>query len=289
MKIDGKIIAQQILEDLKNKTKELKKGGVVPHLHVITLTSDATSNAYVSQKKIRGEEIDAKITVENLSSGTQIEILLKKIKKLNNDSKVHGIIVQRPLPSQIDETKIAKAINPRKDVDGFHPNSKLTPPVALAVLKILQKIHDLITGESARPRVIARKYKNFDEWLRSKKITVIGRGITAGKPIINGLKKLGIEPLIISSKTKNSKDILKNSDVVISAVGKPIVKKNELKNGVVLIGVGMFKDKNGRFKSDYDEDEIKDVASFYTPTPGGVGPINVAMLLKNLITASERS
>lgn len=282
MKIDGKQIAQKILDDLKKRAGRLKEKNVIPHLHIITLTIDSASQAYVSQKKLKGREIGAKITVENLDPETKTEKLLSKIEKLNNDPSVHGIIIQRPIPQHIDEGLIANSINPKKDVDGLHPQSKFSPPIAQAVLKILEKIFTRILLVSLVQGV------SFTKWLKSKKIAVIGRGITAGGPIIKTFKKVRITSDVITSKTENREEILKNSDIIICAVGKPnTVKGEELKKGSILIGVGMFKGEDGKFHSDYQEEDIKDIASFYTPTPGGVGPVNVAMLLSNLIKSAE--
>ena len=277
MKIDGREIAQKILDNLKIKVEKLKKRGIIPYLHIITLTTDSASQAYVLQKEKKGKEIGAKITVENLSQDTKTEELLSKIEKLNNDKNVHGIIIQRPLSPQIEEKKVAEAINPKKDVDGFHIYSDFSPPVGLSVIKILEDVYNL-----------EEESLNFDGWLKSKKISVVGRGVTAGRPIAKTFERIGISPQVITSANENRKEILKKSDIVICAVGKPnVIKKDELKNGVILIGVGMFKDANGRFQSDYDEEEIRNIASFYTPTPGGVGPVNVAMLLSNLVKAAE--
>lgn len=282
MIINGREIAQKIFSDLKKRVGKLKKKNITPHLHIITLTTDSASRAYVSQKKKNGEEIGIKITVENLNPDTKTKELLAKIEKLNNDPSVHGIIIQRPFSPQIDEKKVAEAINPKKDVDGFHPQSKFSPPIAQAVLKILKEVY------ASTPGVDVQKPQGFSNWLKSKKIAVIGRGVTAGKPIIKTFEKMRITPEVITSRTENRKKILSNSDIVICAVGKSnILRADELKNGVILIGVGMFKGEDGRFRSDYDEEEIQNVASFYTPTPGGVGPINVAMLLSNLIKSAE--
>lgn len=282
MIVDGKQIAQKILDDLKKRVGKLKEQNITPHLRIITLTIDEASQAYVSQKKLKGGEIGAKITVENLSPNTKNEELLAKIEKLNNDKNVHGIIVQRPLPQHIDEGLIVNSINPQKDVDGFHLKSKFSPPVGKAVLRILEEVYALT------PEINVEKPRRFISWLKSKRIAVIGRGVTAGKPIIKTLAKIGVKPLIMASKTENREEILKNSDIVICAVGKPnIVKAKNLKNGVILIGTGMSRGEDEKFHGDYDENEIKDIASFYTPTPGGVGPINVAMLLSNLLKASE--
>ncbi|OGH37650.1 MAG: hypothetical protein A3B44_00050 [Candidatus Levybacteria bacterium RIFCSPLOWO2_01_FULL_38_21] len=282
MRIDGRGIAQDIFSDLKIRVGKLKKKGITPHLHIITLTTDSASQAYVGQKKLKGEEIGAKITVENLDSSISTKQLLKKIEKLNKDPLVHGIIIQRPLTAQINEQKIAESINPKKDVDGFHPNSKFSPPVGEAVLRILEEIHSL-TSE-----VDVREPLRFTGWLRSKKISVIGRGVTAGTPIIKTLVRIGVQPLIVASQTQNRAEILKNSDIIICTVGKPnILAKSDIKKGAILVGVGMYRGKDSKLHSDYEEDDIKDIASFYTPTPGGVGPVNVAMLLKNLLKAAE--
>jgi methylenetetrahydrofolate dehydrogenase (NADP+)/methenyltetrahydrofolate cyclohydrolase len=270
MVIDGKKIALIILTDLKRRVLTLNAKNIVPHLYIITLTDDLSSKSYVNQKKLRGEEIGVKITVDAENPNIQTQDLVEKINKLNADNSVNGIIVQRPLPKQIAEDEIALAVNPKKDVDGFNPDSKFKTPVVLAVLELLKTTHP----------------ENFQEWLRLQNITVIGKGVTAGKPIINSLRKLGITPNIISSQTENPKEILQKSDIIISAVGKGnIFSESDVKRGVMLIGVGMHKEADGKFQGDFNEEKIQDIASFYTPTPGGVGPVNVAMLMKNLVEA----
>ena len=279
MLVNGKEIAADILNDLKQRVEELKKKDAIPHLYIILLSDDSSSASYVKQKMLRGEEIGVKITLERADQQISTEKLLEKIEKLNNDGSVHGIIVQRPMPKQLDEEKIESAVSPQKDVDGFNPNSKFGIPVALAVIEILRRI---MIQDS---RFINSK---FEEWLKKQNITVIGRGLTAGKPIINSFEKMGIEPNVISSKTENPENLLKDSDIIISAVGKPgILNGSEIKKGAILIGVGMHREEDGKFHGDYDEEEIQDKTSFYTPTPKGVGPINVSMLLRNLVEAAE--
>ena len=281
MIIDGRKIAQEILDNLAKHVDQLKEKNITPHLHIITLTTDSASEAYVGQKEIKGEQIGAQITIENLNPTTPEDVLLEKIAKLNSDSNVHGIIIQRPFSPHINEDKIANSINPDKDVDGFHPDSKFSPPISEAVLKVLQFVKSTSeVGEADTSEVNA--------WLKNKKIAVIGRGVTAGNPVIKTLQKIEIEPEIITSQTQNKEEILKNSDILIGAVGKSdVIEAKNLKKGVILIGVGMFRGDDGKFHSDYDEEDIKDIASFYTPTPGGVGPVNVAMLLTNLVKATE--
>ncbi len=280
MIIDGKEIAAGILKDLKQRVEELKKKGVTPNLYIILLSDDPSSGSYVKQKMLRGEEIGVKITLENADPQISTEKLIEKINRLNNNPSVHGIIVQRPMPKQLDEEKIEFSVIPQKDVDGFNPNSKFGVPVALAVMEILSKL---------KTENLKLKNLNFEGWLKTQKITVIGRGLTAGKPIINSFKKMGIEPFVISSQTQNPEEVLKNSDIVVSAVGKPnIINSSNVKKGTILIGVGMHREEDGKFHGDYDEEEIQNTASFYTPTPKGVGPVNVSMLLKNLVEASEK-
>lgn len=267
MKIDGKEIAQNILASLKKRTDLLKKN-VTPHLVIILVGNDPASESYVKQKVQKGEAIGIKVTVKNYQLPIINYQLLEAIEQLNNDSNVHGIIVQQPLPSHIDVAATINAVNPQKDVDGFHPNSKFPMPLAVAVLKILDNVN-----------------KNW----QTKKIVIIGKGETGGGPVIKTLRDLGVQPLIIDSKTQNAQELTKTADIIISSVGKPnIVKADAIKKGVILISVGLHKGSDGKLHGDYEESEIADIAGFYTPTPGGVGPVNVACLLENLIQATEQ-
>jgi len=265
MKIDGTKIANEILEELRLEVEKLRGKNIIPNLAIILVGKDPASIAYVNQKKIKGEKIGAKISIKHISAHVLQMKLLSTIEQLNNDSNVHGIIVQQPLPSQINLKEITQAIDPQKDVDGFHPQSKFQPPISLAVLAILKS-----------------------ESLKNKNIVVIGKGETGGQPIIQTLKKMGVEPTVIDSKTKNPKALTKTADIIISAVGKPnVIRANMVKKGVILISIGLHKGPDGKLHGDYDEEKIKDIASFFTPTPGGVGPVNVAMLLKNLIESTD--
>ncbi len=265
MKIDGKKIAQDILESLKKKVEKLKKGGITPKLAIILVGNDPASIAYVKRKEIKAKEIGIITSIYKYPSSVSEKDLLKQLNDLNHLINIHGIIVQQPLPPHTNIEKITQAIDPKKDIDGFHPQSKFEHPIAAAVLEILKKTP-----------------------LKSKKIIIVGKGETGGKLIIQAIKKAGIEPAVIDSKTEDPETLTKNADIIISAVGKPnIIKPSMVKKGVVLIGIGLHKGSDGKLHGDYDEEKIKDKASFYTPTPGGVGPINVAMLLKNLLTACE--
>ncbi|MBF8249810.1 MAG: Bifunctional protein FolD [Candidatus Levybacteria bacterium] len=326
MKIDGKQIAQNILEDLKKQTEKLKEKNITPRLAIILVGNDPASIAYINQKELKAENVGIQTTIYNLDPATQNSELIKLINKLNQDKNVHGIIVQRPLPNQINKDEISLAVNPKKDVDGFNPNSQFQMPIAMAVLRILEEVYKTKSEARSTKSLPAKlslakqageinsnfqnsnvknvldfshfnfdivsnfefRYSNFLSWLKSKKIVVMGKGETGGKPIINALQKLGIKPMLIDSKTMNHELLTKNADIIICAVGKANVLKPEMfKRGVILIGIGISRGESAKLMGDYDQNEVENIAAFYAPTPGGVGPVNVAMLLKNLILAAK--
>lgn len=281
MKVDGKAIAKDILDDLAERVAKLKEKGITPHLAIILVGHDPASEAYVRQKKLKGEKIGARVTVLRYESRVSNEELLAAIQRYNNDQSVHGIIVQRPLPPHINSDSLDRAVDPQKDLDAFHPNSSYEIPIATAVFSILEYI---FTAKSK----LNKKSIRFNAWLKQQKIIVIGKGQTGGGPIMSMLRREGIKPLIIDSKTANSEQITKEADIIVSAVGKPnVIKPKMVRKGVILISVGLHKGPNGKLCGEYEEEEIKNIASFYTPTPGGVGPVNVATLLANLISAAE--
>jgi methylenetetrahydrofolate dehydrogenase (NADP+) / methenyltetrahydrofolate cyclohydrolase len=271
MKIDGKLITDKILVDLKLQTDNLKKKDIVPHLVIIIIGNDPSSFAYVRQKELKAKKVGIKTTIIRLPEATHEKDLIKTIQQYNDNDNVHGIIVQQPLPQKIDTKITTQAIDPAKDVDGFHSDSKFEMPISMAVFEVLEGV---------------AKEKN---WLKNKNIVIIGKGKTGGKPIINALQKIGISPSVINSKTKSPESITQKADIIISAVGKPnIVTPEMIKKGVILIGIGQSR-QNGKVVGDFDEEKIKDIASFYTPTPGGLGPVDVTMLLKNTIKSAEDS
>lgn len=272
MKIDGKEISAQILKNLKERVGKLKKKGVTPYLYIITFGKNPQTESYLKQKLLKAGLIDAKITIKRFTISTPQEKVLRFVEELNRNNKVHGIIIQRSLPKEFSGEKISLAVVPVKDVDGFHPHSYFQSPVGLAVIKLI---------ESTMPD------QNIHSFLKSKKIVLIGKGITAGKPIIDLFHKLGVKPLIIDSKTRDKEKILKSADIIVSSVGKKVIGKEDIKKGVILIGVGMHV-IDRKLKGDYEEGEIEDKASYFSPTPGGVGPVSVTMLMKNLIEAVEK-
>ena len=271
MIIDGKLISEEILDHLKNRVEKLKDKKVYPHLCIITFGKNPQTESYLKQKLLKAGQIGAKITIKRFPQNSAENKVLNFVEGLNKDKRVHGIIIQRPLPKQIDGEKISLAITPSKDVDGFAPHSPFHSPVGLAVIKLIEST---ISNQ------------DIHSFLKSKKIVLVGKGITAGQPIINLFNKLGMKPIIVDSKTKHRGKILKSADIIVSSVGKKIISKDLIKKGVLLIGVGMHI-ADGKLKGDYEESEIEDKASFHSPTPGGVGPVNVTMLMKNLVEAAE--
>ncbi len=281
MKVDSTAIVDHIFVNLRERVGELQKRNIMPHLVVIFVGDNPSSAAYIKQKEKKAEAIGAKVTVMKFSREVTTKELEEKITLLNNDPYVHGILIQRPLPEHVDEKKLELLTDPEKDIDGFHPDSPYTLPLPLAVMRILDYIY-----LKYRPE---HQHDNILNWLRLQSIVVLGKGTTGGQPIIEYLRKQNIEPTIIDSKTPSPENILQDADIVISAVGKPaIIKAHTLKKGVILIGVGMSQGEGKKLHGDYIEAEIEDVASFYTPTPKGVGPVNVAMLMDTLVTATEK-
>lgn len=278
MVVDGKEIAGSILTKLTETVKTLKKGGITPTLAVILVGDDMGSLSYIKQKQKAGERIGARVIFDHLPEKTTKETLASAIAHYNNDPEVHGLIVQRPVPIPGVEDTLASVV-PSKDVDGFVPNSPFEVPVARGVIEILQNIHQKL-------RDAQLDKKDFKSWLNGQAIAVIGRGETAGKPIALTLAKYDCATSIIHSQTPNPKTILKNSTVIIGCAGKKhIITKSAVTRGVILIAVGIWRDKEGKLHGDYEPEDIEGVASFYTPTPGGVGPVNVACLMHNLIDA----
>jgi len=294
MKLDGREIAEKLYADLKERVEKLKKNNITPHLVVLLVGENPASVAYVTQKQKKGEEIDAKVTILRYQTDVTTEELEEKVKLLNVDPFVHGILIQRPLPDQIDVEKLELTTDPEKDIDGFHPKSPYTLPLPLAVVKILEEVFslrhpELVSGSQKQEMLKQVQHDKFEKWLQDQIIVLLGKGPTGGGPIIEYFKKLSVKPQVIDSKTKEPEKVMKQADIIISAVGrKNTVKAENLKKGVVLISVGINRDENNKLHGDYEVEQIKDIASYYTPTPGGVGPVNVAMLIDNLLTATEK-
>lgn len=278
MIIDGKAIAQHILDNLTKRVGELKEEGITPHLAVILIGNDESSKAYVRQKELKINQIGAAITIHRFEDNFAQQDLLDLIQKLNDDPTIHGIIIQRPLPPHIDNHAVTMATNAQKDVDGFRDDSPFDPPVGLAVWKLLREIQQSKHETS----------DSLEGWLARQSLVLLGKGRTAGQPIMKMLKKHHISYTVIDSKTPNRTELMHNADIIISAVGKMhVVTKEDVTSKTSLIGVGMFRGDDEKMHADYDEEDLQNIVAYFTPVPGGVGPVNVAMLIANLVQAAS--
>lgn len=267
MRIDGQALAEAILSDLTGKVTSLKEQGRVPTLAVILVGDDAESLAYIRQKQKITERIGGRFIFEHLPGATQPKELAARIAMYNTDPAVHGLIVQRPVPIEGDTTAILNTVAAQKDVDGFIPDSPYDVPIATAVLDILESIHVDFTN---------------------KNIVIVGRGDTAGKPIASAFAKRHCTTSIVHSQSQDPQKIMRSADILISCVGKErVVTAPAVKPDAVLISVGLWRASDGKLRGDYVEDEVKDIAAYYTPTPGGVGPLNIASLMQNLVYAAR--
>lgn len=272
---DGRALSNEILHDLHKQVSELQ---VQPKMAVLLVGDNPGSLSYIRQKQKLAAAIGAVVEVTQLPETIQQDELIAYIQKFNLDPSVHGIIVQQPLPTHIKPDDVVKEILPIKDIDGFHTNSLYDVPVASAVFEILRSYYHTQNRGSL----------NFMPWLQSQRVVLLGKGPTGGKPIAKMLKKHGIAFFLIDSKTENREELITNATLIITAVGKPhAVDARLFRKESIAIGVGISKSADGKLLGDFDEEIARRVTAMYTPTPGGVGPVNVAELLKNLVTAAN--
>ena len=274
--LDGKQIAKEYRQRLKNQVNELKEHGFTPKLSVILVGNDGASQSYVKSKKKAAEKIGMISEIIHLDESTSEEVVLSELNRLNNDDTVSGILVQVPLPKQVSEQKVLETINPEKDVDGFHP------------INIGKLYIDEQTFVPCTPLGIMEILKHADINLEGKNAVVIGRSHIVGQPVSKLLLQANATVTILHSRTKNMNAHLKQADVIVSAVGQPgLVTKENVKAGAVIIDVGNTPDENGKLKGDVAYDEIKEIASAITPVPGGVGPLTITMVLNNTLLAEK--
>lgn len=272
--IDGKRISKEIKDELKEKVSMYKEQGRNVCLAVIQVGNDPASSVYVGNKKKACEYIGIESLSYELPEETSEADLIKLVEELNNDSKVNGILVQLPLPKHIDEDKIIKTISPAKDVDGFHPQS-------VGALSIGQK-----GFVSCTPAGIIELIKRTGIEIEGKECVVIGRSNIVGKPMALLLLRENGTVTITHSRTKNLKEVTKRADILIVAIGKPkMIDASYVKDGAVVIDVGIHRDENNKLCGDVDFDSVEKIASAITPVPGGVGPMTIAMLMNNCVEA----
>lgn len=275
MIIDGKKCSEEILENLRKDISEYKeKTGKVPGLAVIILGNNAASKIYV-KSKIRACEKTGILSREiNLDENISEEELINEIEKLNNDKNINGILVQLPLPSHINEKKICEAISVKKDVDGFKAEN---------LGKIMLGDDDGFI--SCTPQGIIYLIDQLNMDLHGKNVVVVGRSNIVGKPVASLLINKGATTTVCNSRTKDLAGILKKADIIVIAIGKAkFLTKDMVKEGAVVIDVGINR-VNGKIYGDVDYENVKDIVSHITPVPGGVGPMTIAMLLKNTVKA----
>tara|TARA_Y100000389_G_scaffold186577_1_gene207070 strand:+ start:4580 stop:5449 length:870 start_codon:yes stop_codon:yes gene_type:complete len=281
--IDGKMISNLIKEEIKLEVEKItKKGDRPPHLAAILVGNDGASLTYVGSKVRSCKQVGFDSTLVKLPAEISQKDLLNKIHELNNDDKIDGFIVQLPLPNHIDEEKVLMTVNPNKDVDGFHPSN---------FGKMALNMESFIP---ATPYGIIELLKRYEINTSGKNTVVIGRSNIVGRPISILLSRKGnpgdSTVTLVHSRTKNLESFTKNADIIVSALGVPDFLKSEMvKKGVIIIDVGITRVKDDSsskgyvIKGDVDFESVKEKASFITPVPGGVGPMTIAMLLKNTL------
>lgn len=272
--IDGKLISKQIKDELKVEAAKLKEAGREVTLAVIQVGNDPASTVYVGNKKKACDYIGIRSLAYELPESTTQEKLLKLVEELNDRDDVDGILVQLPLPSHIDEDTVIKTISPKKDVDGFHPQS-------VGALSIGQK-----GFVSCTPAGIIELLKRSDVDIEGKECVIIGRSNIVGKPMALLMLRENATVTICHSRTKNLKEVAKRADILIVAIGKPeFVTSEYVKEGAVVIDVGIHRRDNGKLCGDVLFSDVEPIASAITPVPGGVGPMTIAMLMHNCIEA----
>lgn len=286
-KINGKLLAKAILDRLKKRLKKLKKKKKIPCLAIFSAGDNPASASYIRQKAKTAKEIGAKLKHFKFKKEVSYQKFAEDLNGVVRDDSFSGVIIQKPLPVSLSHRSLDLIIPLEKDIDGTNPKSPFIPPIAMAVLRVL----DLIRSEGQIKKVLTQKElppEALISWLSKRSIILIGRGETGGMPIAKIFSSKKIKFLITHQRTQNLIQFLKKADIVTSCVGKEIVKKEMLKEGAILIGVGIRRDEKGRFKGDFNEKKIEEVVSFYTPTPGGIGPLTVASLMENLVTACKK-
>ncbi len=275
--IDGKQLAQKRREEIKQAVEELKTQGITPGLAVILVGEDPASQVYVRNKEKACHEVGFYSEVHRLPEDTSQEDLLNLIERLNNDEKIHGLLVQLPVPKHIDEKAVIHAISPKKDVDGFLP----------------ENLGSLLIGEPAfepcTPKGCIELIKESGIDITGKKAVVVGRSNIVGKPVAMMLLRENATVTICHSKTRNLKEELLAADIVVAAIGRAnFITGDMIKDGAVVIDVGINRLPDGKMAGDVDRASLEGRDCWLTPVPGGVGPMTITMLMKNTLESATR-
>ena len=275
--LDGKETARKTREKLKAKVEKIKEKGVSPKLAVIMVGDDGASKIYVRNKSKACEELGIEYEEFLLGDETSQEELLELIQSLNERQDVHGILLQSPIPKHLDINEAFRTIKPEKDVDGFNP-------VNVGKLVLGQE-----TFISCTPFGIIKMLEEYNIPIEGKNAVVIGRSNIVGKPMLQCLLNKHATVTICHSRTKNLEEITKNADILVAAIGKAkFVTEKMVKPGAVVIDVGINRNEEGKVCGDVDFENVKNIASYITPVPGGVGPMTIAMLMTNIVKAANK-
>ncbi len=274
--IDGKVLAKEIRESSRVECDKLKTKGIIPKLAVIMVGDNSASKMYVRNKSKACSDVGIDYQEYLLPEETTQEELIDLIRKLNQDKETNGILLQSPLPRHLNINEAFKAITYMKDVDGFTPSS----------------VGKLCIGEdtfiSCTPYGVMKMFEKYNIDLIGKDVVILGRSNIVGKPLIQCCLQKNATVTVCHSKTKNLEEHTKRADIVISAIGQAnFVKANMIKDGAVVIDVGINRDENGKLTGDVDFESVEKKASYITPVPGGVGPMTIAMLMNNVIKATK--
>lgn len=277
VRIDGKVVSAAVRERIKNDVAEFaKKTGKTPGLAVVIVGNDPASEVYVRNKHKACGEVGIYSEVHTLPESTTEEELLSLVEKLNNDGNINGILVQLPLPKHLDSEKVILAIDPKKDVDAFHPQN---------VGKIMIGNYSFLP---CTPAGVMELLKHYNVDICGKHCVIIGRSNIVGKPQAMLMLKENATVTICHSKTVNLKEITKQADILVAAVGRAnFVTADMVKEGAVVVDVGINRNAEGKLCGDVDYAAVEPLASYITPVPGGVGPMTITMLLQNTLTAAK--
>ena len=275
--IDGKELAKKIRANLKIECDELKNKKINPKLAVIMLGDDPASKVYVRNKSKACEDVGIEYKEYLLNTNTTQKELIKLIEELNQDKTINGILLQSPIPANLDINEAFRTISPQKDVDGFNP-------VNVGKLVLNQD-----TFVSCTPYGIMKMFEEYNIDLNGKNVVILGRSNIVGKPLMNCCLNKNATVTICHSKTQNLAEKAREADILISAIGKAqFVTADMVKENAVIIDVGINRLENGKITGDVDFENVKEKASYITPVPGGVGPMTIAMLMNNVIKAAKR-
>lgn len=274
--LNGKELAKKIRKTLKVEVNQLKEEGINPKLAVIMVGDNSSSQVYVKNKSFACKKVGIEFEEFLMNQNTTEQQLLELIQQLNNDKSINGILLQSPVPNHIDINRAFRTILPEKDVDGFNPVN----------------VGNLVIGEdcfiSCTPYGIIKLLEEYHIDIEGKNAVVLGRSNIVGKPMVQCLLSKNATITICHSKTQNIQEIVKNADIVIAAIGKPnFVTSDMIKNGAVVIDVGINRLEDGSIIGDVEFETVKEKASYITPVPGGVGPMTIAMLLNNVVKAAK--